>query len=122
MPKFKPLSVGTLPRVFVNLLAQDDEEIIIFFDSLTECEEMRTWFVTTRIAMKYDDSADHFPNRTRLMLAEFFLAVLNLSKVSRTFFVKDFSRLLNELGNDDFWGTEGQCDPRGDRRDSDPYR
>lgn len=28
-----------------------------------------------------------------------------------------FDELLDELSDIDFFGTEGQCDPRGDRRD-----
>lgn len=27
------------------------------------------------------------------------------------------NELLDELRNDDFFGTEGQCDPRGNKRD-----
>lgn len=126
MPQFKPLSVGTLPRVFVNLLAQDDEGICIFAEAVNECEEMKTWFKTTNEGPihggEQHDNPIAAPGFTRLDLAKFFQAVLNLSKVARGMFVKDFARLLNELGNDDFWGTEGQCDPRGDRRDADPYR
>jgi hypothetical protein len=123
--KYKPLSVNNLPRVFVNLLAQEDEGIVIFAEAMNECEEMKTWYSTTRILPVHTDS-----NRedavsigcTRRELSRFFRAVLKLSKPSRGFFVKDFTRLLNELGTRDFWGTEGQCDPRGDRRDLDPYR
>lgn len=29
----------------------------------------------------------------------------------------DFNRKMDELCRDDFFGTEGQCDPRGDHRD-----
>lgn len=121
MSRFKLLSVGTLPRVFVNLLAQDDEGIVIFAEAMNGCEEMKTWFETTRkdvsVVRRGPDSFAQF--RCRREMANFFQAVLNLSKVSRGMFVKDFTRLLNELGRQDFWGTEGQCDPRGDRRDLD---
>ncbi len=30
--------------------------------------------------------------------------------------VSKFNQFLNDLDKDDFFGTEGQCDPRGDRR------
>lgn len=123
--KYKPLSVNTLPRVFVNLLAQEDEGIAIFVEALNECEEMKTWFETTKIDPIFADRSNELAMarlRIRRELSKFFLAVLKLSKPSRGFFVKDFDRLLNELGNQTFWGTEGQCDPRGDRRDLDSYR
>lgn len=118
--KFKPLSVGTLPRVFVNLLALDDEGIVIFAEAVNTCVEMKTWFDATNtkwiyvdVRHEYDTGSGH----SRLDLAKFFLAILNLSKPVRGMFVKDFDRLLNSLVRDDFFGTEGQCDPRGDRRD-----
>lgn len=119
MPRFKPLTVGSLPRVFVNLLAQDDESIVHFFEGLSDSAEMATWFDLTKttgipISARNGQRVDSIVRRD---LAGFFLAILNLSKVSRGMFVKDFARLLNELGTQDFWGTEGQCDPRGDRRD-----
>lgn len=118
--KFKPLSVGTLPRVFVNLLALDDEGIVIFAEAVNNCAEMKTWFETANMTWVYVDARREYdtgPGYSRLDLAKFFLAILNFSKVTRGMFVKDFDRLLNSLACDDFFGTEGQCDPRGDRRD-----
>lgn len=126
--QFKPLSIVSLPRVFVNLLALEDEEIVIFAEALNKCEEMKTWFVTTKTIVSEelpplptnaanDDSAEMVELRVRRALAEFFRAVLALSKVTRAMFVKDFDRLLNDLECQDFFGTEGQCDPRGDHRD-----
>lgn len=32
-------------------------------------------------------------------------------------FCEDFNRFLNELAEQDAFGTESQCDPRGDQRD-----
>lgn len=32
------------------------------------------------------------------------------------YFCQKFDGFLNELLDNDFFGTEGQCDPRGDRR------
>jgi hypothetical protein len=126
MSKFKPLSIGSLPRVFVNLLAMDGDDIAIFAEAVAASEEMKTWLAATRTdkvrtMARNDDSAEMVELFIRTDLAVFFCAVLNLSKVSRSFFVKDFTRLLNELGDQDFWGTEGQCDPRGDRRDDLKY-
>ncbi len=33
-----------------------------------------------------------------------------------TFACEEFDNMLDTLLNEDFFGTEGQCDPRGDRR------
>lgn len=30
---------------------------------------------------------------------------------------KEFNKMLDDLLEEDFFGTEGQCDPRGDHRD-----
>lgn len=38
-------------------------------------------------------------------------------KETRESFIEPFDEFLDELLNDDFFGTEGQCDPRGDHRD-----
>jgi hypothetical protein len=36
---------------------------------------------------------------------------------ARQAFCDDLNRFLDELANEDAFGTEGQCDPRGDQRD-----
>ena len=117
--KFKPLTLGSLPRVMVNILALEDEEIVAFVESLNACEEVKTWYALAEmkpIHTKYDEISKHVYLWVRRELADFFQALLDLSKVTRAMFVKDFDRLLDTLGEQDFWGTEGQCDPRGDRR------
>jgi hemerythrin len=119
--QFKPLTLGSLPRVFVNISAVSDEEIVAFVEALNACEEMGTWYTTARYSPIHTEPKDaEYQNevflRCRRELAEFFAALLALTKVSRSFFVKDFDRFLTYLGQQDAWGTEGQCDPRGDRR------
>lgn len=37
--------------------------------------------------------------------------------ISAKVFLKDFNIFLDERLRMDFFGTEGQCDPRGDHRD-----
>jgi hemerythrin superfamily protein len=108
--QFKPLTLGSLPRVFVNILAMDDAHIIAFGSTIANVPEMSTWFTTTSAKLTT-------VGNVRGDLATFFRSVLVLTKVSRSFFVKDFDRLLDDLGKRDFWGTEGQCDPRGCRRE-----
>lgn len=125
MSKFKPLTLGTLPRVFVNILAISDEEIVAFAETVQANAEMKSWIELSKVfplmIVKNDDSSESFELRIRQGLSKFFLALLNLSKVTRSFFVNDFDWLLNSLGQQDFFGTEGQCDTRGDRRDELKY-
>lgn len=33
-------------------------------------------------------------------------------------FIRNLDRMLDTLNDMDFFGTEGQCDPRGDRRNA----
>lgn len=115
--KFRPLTVNSLPRAMINIVAMDDENIRAFFDEFKKRDEFVTWGAT---ALRNDPELFGTDKTKvvdpRYLLVCFFSGVLNLSKVTRSFFVKDFDRLLSELGSQDFWGTEGQCDPRGDRR------
>jgi hypothetical protein len=37
--------------------------------------------------------------------------------VGRLMFCRSFDKFLDELVSNDFFGTEAQCDPRGDQRD-----
>ena len=84
---------------------------------------MKNWFATTKTQPIHFDERNEHPGTSvgyaRHDLAKFFLAVLNLTKPVRAMFVKDFNRLLTRLAQQDFFGTEGQCDPRGDHRDLD---
>lgn len=41
----------------------------------------------------------------------------DMEKEGRAAFIKPFDEFLDELLDEDFFGTEGQCDPRGDHRD-----
>lgn len=36
--------------------------------------------------------------------------------ISRSLCAAEFNRWMDNLHGDDFFGTEGQCDPRGDHR------
>ena len=115
--KFKPLTLGSLPRVMVNILALNRATITAFYTAMTDCAEMPSWFGVVRFIPSHDhtDFAT-LEASTRECLTIFFLRILNMSKSVRSFFIKDFDRLLDTLEEQDFWGTEGQCDPRGDRR------
>lgn len=49
--------------------------------------------------------------------AYLFDVILGLSKEEREAFVQQFNEFLDELVQEDFFGTEGQHDPRGSHRD-----
>lgn len=44
-------------------------------------------------------------------------ALLEMPRGERARFAAAFERILENLARDDFFGTERQCDPRGDGRD-----
>lgn len=44
--------------------------------------------------------------------------VLSWDYVGQKLFCADFDLFLTELANQDAFGTEGQCDPRGDQRNN----
>ena len=52
-----------------------------------------------------------------VVLGRFISYALSLEKTTaKREFCKDFNSFLDFLGADDAFGTEGQCDPRGDQR------
>jgi hypothetical protein len=48
---------------------------------------------------------------------EFFHNQIKGDRESEKAFLTDFNHFLDELRDNDVFGTEGQCDPRGDNRD-----
>ena len=46
-----------------------------------------------------------------------YVANLMLEPEAQREFCADLDRFLNDLADQDAFGTEGQCDPRGDQRD-----
>jgi len=45
------------------------------------------------------------------------IAFENEPKEAKVIWVEALNTMLDDLLSDDFFGTEGQCDPRGDQRD-----
>jgi hypothetical protein len=122
MPRFKPLSLGRLPRVFVNILAMDRHDFEIMAYEITKMTETTTFLGYCLVAR--DPAApgpqldsEVYDSRIRQDIGKLFKAILELPKAEREKFVKPFDRKLNELMQNDFFGTEGQSDPRGDHRD-----
>jgi hypothetical protein len=54
---------------------------------------------------------------TSKTLAITFIRILQMPKADRAVIAEKFNEALDELLGEDFFGTEGQCDPRGDHRD-----
>lgn len=49
-------------------------------------------------------------------LKEYYRNNVKGDKESEKAFLNDFNMFLDELASQDAFGTEGQCDPRGDQR------
>lgn len=50
-----------------------------------------------------------------------FAAILAMDKADKKEIAKVFDRALEDLAVDDFFGTECQCDPRGDGRNDNEF-
>ena len=48
---------------------------------------------------------------------QYLMGMAREDKVGCKRIAKAFNHMLDELLGEDFFGTEGQCDPRGDRRE-----
>jgi hypothetical protein len=55
------------------------------------------------------------PKNLRKVSEKLLTFVLEDKEVTKTF-CEAFDQFLDDLLSEDFFGTEGQCDPRGDRR------
>lgn len=100
MSRFKPLTLGRLPRVLVKILAMSEEDRTVIAEGIS---------VTVRgSGTARVDAAG---------LAIFFAAMLDTPKDLRARFAESLDQYLDSLLADDFFGTEGQNDPRGDHRD-----
>ena len=111
---FKTLSLGRLPRVMVKTLAlpmADQGVIVSRILRLAEVNSGAPWEEAfTAAVLDPDGECD---------LARAFESILDLPKEDRRVFVGVFDDVLDGLLGEDFFGTEGQSDPRGDHRDND---
>lgn len=110
--KFKPLSTANLARCFVAILAMDPDDQEMIAEALatdaTATNSIRAFFIENRAEFGV-------PNTNNC--AKLFDAILSTPKDVRESFVKEFDRVLNQLMQQDAFGTEGQLDPRGSHRD-----
>jgi hypothetical protein len=114
MPRanFKYASTANLARVFVAILAMERHSPItstLLYERFAMKQSM------TNALQQYlsrctfvDQSIANIKHPAYL-----FDVILGLSKDERETFVQQFNEFLDELVQEDFFGTEGQHDPRG---------
>lgn len=112
MAKFRKLTLGRLPRVMVHTMAlfMDDREEVSRRIRREAAPSDAPW------AEAVTDVSVGCPGRADL-LTPMFVAVLDLPKAEREPFVRVLDKILDGLLAEDFFGTEGQNDPRGDHRE-----
>lgn len=118
MGAFRRLNVKRLPRVMVHTLALDPRDQQVLLEELEElartAQPRTAW--ADELRELFDNANAGVPNVDEPnLLAILFAAVLEQPLVERIDFADRFDRLLDAQG--DLFGTEGQCDPRGDHRD-----
>lgn len=101
MPQFRPLTVGRLPRVFVRMLAMEASDRAVLCDTFN----------------KLLPSFKNGPDVTCETMAGDIASILDQPKARRALFAAALNDELDDLLGQDFFGTEGQCDPRGDHRE-----
>lgn len=118
MPRhtFKPVRTVNLARVFVAILSMERHSPItstLFYERFAMKQSM------THALQQYLSSCtfvDQSLANTKHP-AYLFDVILMLPKEEREAFVQQFNEFLDELVQEDFFGTEGQHDPRGSHRD-----
>lgn len=101
MAKFKKLTLGRMPRVFVAILAMDDGGRGVT-RAILEALRGGGWAQHREFTARTDAAILH--------------GILELPKDERIELVPLIDEALEDLAGQDFFGTEGQIDPRGDRR------
>ena len=111
MARFRRLTLGRLPRVMVRTMAlgKNDREVIRLRIQREAGLSDAPW--AERLT-----SGDTWRGDGDDSLAPDFAAVLDLPQSEREPFVRVFDKILDGLLAEDFFGTEGQSDPRGDHR------
>lgn len=112
MPRatFKPLSTANLARTMIAILAMNSDDIGEIAERIAGMPALMT-----SLASALQKNGNEFVDTDNPPLL--FDAILQLRKSDRQEFVNHFDKLLNELVQEDFFGTEGQNDPRGSHRD-----
>lgn len=100
---FEPITIGRLPRVLVHVLAMKRP------DRATLVERFQEAFPDWR--------CDRGRKMTPESLGEFCVYLILLKKKDRRAAIDTLNAVLDRLLSEDFFGTEGQNDPRGDHRE-----
>jgi len=95
MPAFRPLTADRLATVFVRILASPRNDRVVIHEQL----------------------AARRPGRKTPPLARLFARVIDQPERKTRAFATLLDSVLDSLLAEDFFGTEGQLDPRGDHRD-----
>ena len=82
-------------------------------------DDRQTVLDELRKALENSDTAISAATRNAPRLSECFRDVLDLPGTAHRAFAETLDRVLDDLLAQDFFGTEGQNDPRGDHRDDD---
>lgn len=93
-----------LGHVFVGILALDKDDRDVIAEELNKA-----------IPGHLEELGDGYMVRADTM-AETFRRLSELPPSSRPAMVEAINGMLRDLEQQDFFGTEGQCDPRGDHR------
>lgn len=105
--KFRELTDGRLAEVMLRTRALRPRDLSVVEGDL----------VKDARGHRGEAWADKLVGEGYFDLAAYFVEVLDLPRVERRNFVTALTRVLDDLLAQDFFGTEGQLDPRGDHRD-----
>lgn len=107
--RFKKLSINNMPRVFVAILAMDDGGAAVVGE-FRPALRRRAAAVARKLGIATAAAARDIPD------AKLLHAILELDRDERAKLVPILDEVLEEMADQDAFGTEGQLDPRGDRR------
>lgn len=117
----KKLTVSTLPTVLIHTLALDARDLAEIahqvntgFAALVKTLD---WYTRDSYVEGGAVKSRHQGVVRACDLPVIFSDILKLPHKTRAAFCSKFNDVLDELCAQDFFGTEGQLDPRGDHRD-----
>lgn len=93
----KNVTLGRLPRLFVALLALDEDTRAVVCEAMQEALPLALRFTVETLAADLH-------------------AILQMPKDERVHIAATLDEMLDDLHSRDAFGTEGQNDPRGDHR------
>lgn len=115
----KKLTVSTLPTVLIHTLALDARDLteIAHRVNTNFAVKVLDWYMRDSYVEEGAVKSRHQGVVRACDLPVIFSDILKLPHKTRADFCSKFNDVLDELCAQDFFGTEGQLDPRGDHRD-----